>query len=68
MRSHCTPLCICRIFRPVFIPTDFVYDLRWLVSFGQTPDHAVALGAVIVVASGMFLLWREMRTKVSSVL
>ena len=37
----------------------------WLV-FGQTPDHAVALGAVIVVASGMFLLWREMRTKVSS--
>ena len=39
----------------------------WLV-FGQTPDHEVALGAVIVVASGMFLLWREMRTKVSSVL
>ncbi len=38
----------------------------WLV-FGQTPDHAVALGAVIVVASGMFLLWREIRTKVSSV-
>ena len=37
----------------------------WLV-FGQTPDHAVALGAVIVVASGLFLLWREMRTKVSS--
>jgi drug/metabolite transporter (DMT)-like permease len=39
----------------------------WLV-FGQTPDHTVALGAVIVVASGMFLLWREMRTKVSSTL
>ena len=39
----------------------------WLV-FGQTPDHAVALGAVIVVASGLFLLWREMRTKVSSAL
>jgi len=36
----------------------------WLV-FDQTPDHAVALGAVVVVASGMFLLWREMRTKVS---
>ena len=33
---------------------------------GLLPDHAVALGAVIVVASGMFLLWREMRTKVSS--
>ena len=39
----------------------------WLV-FDQTPDHAVALGAVIVIASGMFLLWREMRTKVSLVL
>lgn len=37
----------------------------WLV-FDQTPDQAVALGAVVVVASGMFLLWREMRTKVSS--
>jgi drug/metabolite transporter (DMT)-like permease len=37
----------------------------WLV-FGQIPDHAVAVGAVIVVASGMFLLWQEMRTKVSS--
>jgi len=37
----------------------------WLV-FGQTPDQAVAFGAVIVVASGLFLLWREMRTKVSS--
>jgi len=37
----------------------------WLV-FGQPPDQAVAIGAVIVVASGLFLLWREMRTKVSS--
>lgn len=37
----------------------------WVV-FGQVPDHAVAVGAVIVVASGMFLLWQEMRTKVSS--
>jgi len=37
----------------------------WVV-FGQIPDSAVAVGAVIVVFSGMFLLWQEMRTKVSS--
>lgn len=37
----------------------------WLV-FGQIPDHAVAIGAVVVVSSGMFLLWREMRAQVSS--
>ena len=30
----------------------------WLV-FGQVPDHAVLLGASIVVASGLYLLWRE---------
>ena len=30
----------------------------WLV-FGQMPDSAVVLGAVIVVCSGMYLLWRE---------
>lgn len=30
----------------------------WLV-FDQVPDHAVLLGAGIVVASGLYLLWRE---------
>jgi drug/metabolite transporter (DMT)-like permease len=30
----------------------------WLV-FGQIPDSAVVLGAVIVVCSGLYLLWRE---------
>lgn len=30
----------------------------WLV-FGQVPDHAVLLGASVVVASGLYLLWRE---------
>jgi drug/metabolite transporter (DMT)-like permease len=30
----------------------------WLV-FGQIPDAAVVLGAVIVVCSGLYLLWRE---------
>jgi len=30
----------------------------WLV-FGQVPDNAVILGAGVVVASGLYLLWRE---------
>ena len=30
----------------------------WLV-FGQMPDLAVVLGACVVVASGLYLLWRE---------
>jgi drug/metabolite transporter (DMT)-like permease len=34
----------------------------WLV-FGQLPDHLMVLGAVIVVASGLFLLWREMASR-----
>jgi drug/metabolite transporter (DMT)-like permease len=32
--------------------------LGWLV-FGQVPDLAVVLGALVVVASGLYLLWRE---------
>lgn len=32
----------------------------WLV-FDQVPDHAVAIGACVVVASGLYLLWRELR-------
>ena len=32
----------------------------WLV-FGQIPDSAVALGACIVILSGLYLLWREFR-------
>jgi len=34
----------------------------WLV-FGHAPDHLVVLGAVVVVASGLYLLWREMATQ-----
>ena len=30
----------------------------WLV-FGQVPDQAVLIGAGVVVASGLYLLWRE---------
>lgn len=32
----------------------------WLV-FGQVPDRSVMLGACVVVASGLYLLWREFR-------
>jgi drug/metabolite transporter (DMT)-like permease len=32
--------------------------LGWLV-FGQVPDMAVVLGALVVVGSGLYLLWRE---------
>lgn len=36
----------------------------WLI-FGQTPDHAVVIGACIVVMSGLYLLWREFRLQQS---
>ncbi len=39
----------------------------WLV-FGQIPDSAVALGACIVVLSGLYLLWREFRKTDSLIL
>jgi drug/metabolite transporter (DMT)-like permease len=39
--------------------------LGWLV-FGQVPDLAVVLGALVVVASGLYLLWREFRPPVAS--
>jgi len=34
----------------------------WLV-FGQVPDAFVVAGAVVVVASGLYLLWLEMRRR-----
>ena len=37
----------------------------WLV-FGQVPDQAVLLGAGVVVASGLYLLWREFQVAPSS--
>jgi hypothetical protein len=36
--------------------------LGWLV-FGQVPDAMVAAGAMVVVASGLYLLWLEMRRR-----
>jgi drug/metabolite transporter (DMT)-like permease len=32
----------------------------WLV-FGQIPDAAVVVGAGVVVFSGLYLLWRELK-------
>ena len=37
----------------------------WLV-FDQVPDRAVLLGATVVVASGLYLLWREFQVKSES--
>ena len=34
--------------------------LGWLV-FDQVPDFAVVIGAMVVVASGLYLLWREFK-------
>lgn len=34
--------------------------LGWLV-FDQVPDQAVVIGALVVVASGLYLLWREFK-------
>jgi drug/metabolite transporter (DMT)-like permease len=45
-----------------FIYQQIVYmtALGWLV-FGQVPDGAVVAGAAVVVGSGLYLLWMEMR-------
>jgi drug/metabolite transporter (DMT)-like permease len=37
----------------------------WWV-FGQVPDSAVLMGATVVVASGLYLLWREFQVKAKS--
>jgi drug/metabolite transporter (DMT)-like permease len=34
----------------------------WLV-FGQVPDAAVVAGSLVVVASGLYLLWLEVRRR-----
>ena len=38
----------------------YVVALGYLI-FGDVPDAAVVLGAAVVIASGLFLLWREQR-------
>lgn len=37
-----------------------------MVFFGETPDGWVAVGAGIIIASGMFVVWRESRANVSA--
>ncbi|MGI9368892.1 MAG: DMT family transporter [Ruegeria sp.] len=36
-----------------------------MLFFGETPDIWVAIGASVIIASGVFVLWRESRTNVS---
>ncbi|MCK5746549.1 MAG: DMT family transporter, partial [Oricola sp.] len=36
-----------------------------IVFFAEQPDSMVALGASIVIASGIFIVWRESRANVS---
>ena len=36
-----------------------------LIFFGDVPDHGVAAGATLIIGSGLFVLWRETRDKVS---
>ena len=33
--------------------------------FGEMPDRWVALGAAIIISSGLFIVWRENRDEVS---
>ena len=36
-----------------------------MVFFNEWPDQMVALGAGIIIASGLFVVWRESRLNVS---
>ncbi|MES0825674.1 DMT family transporter [Ruegeria sp. SCP11] len=38
-----------------------------MIFFGETPDIWVAVGASIIIASGVFVVWRESRANTSSV-
>jgi drug/metabolite transporter (DMT)-like permease len=45
-----------------FLYQQIIYMTFWgWLLFDQMPDHAVAIGACVVVASGLYLLWRELR-------
>jgi drug/metabolite transporter (DMT)-like permease len=62
---HC--LILAHKFAPASILAPFIYtQLVWMVLsgwllFGDVPDHATLAGAAIVIASGIYLLWRERR-------
>ena len=45
-----------------FIYQQILYMVLWgWLLFGQLPDRYVVVGAAVVVASGLYLLWLEMR-------
>lgn len=52
-------------YAPASVLAPFLYQqIVWMVLlgylvFGDVPDAAVAVGAAIVIASGLYLLWRE---------
>lgn len=52
-------------YAPASVVAPFIYtQLIWMVLsgwliFGDVPDHATLAGAAIVIASGLYLLWRE---------
>jgi drug/metabolite transporter (DMT)-like permease len=58
---------------PAAVVSPFQYTLivwaalfGWLF-FGEWPDHWMIAGAVVIVASGLYLLWREGKTELLSV-
>ncbi len=52
-------------FAPASILAPFIYtQIFWMIAagwflFADVPDHVTLIGAVIVIASGVYLLWRE---------
>ena len=60
-------LIVAHKYAPASILAPFIYtQLVWMVLsgwlfFGDVPDHATLAGASVVIASGIYLLWRERR-------
>jgi drug/metabolite transporter (DMT)-like permease len=58
-------LALAHRYAPASVLAPFLYQqIVWMVLlgylvFGDVPDAAVAVGAAIVIASGLYLLWRE---------
>ena len=58
-------LIVAHKYAPASILAPFIYtQLVWMILFGwwffgDVPDHATLAGAVVVIASGIYLLWRE---------
>jgi drug/metabolite transporter (DMT)-like permease len=58
-------LIVAHKYAPASILAPFIYtQLVWMVLlgwtvFGDVPDHPTLWGAAVVIASGLYLLWRE---------